>query len=100
MSEPEARGLAEVLRALAEPTRLQIIAALSAHPGLAVVELAEVIGMAEPTTAHHARLLNRAGVVVAGEPEWPFVPLHLAESPLVELADAVRALDRPGSRHG
>jgi len=50
------------LRALAEPNRLQIVELLRSGP-LTVGEIAERLGLRQPQTSKHLRILNDAGLV-------------------------------------
>ncbi len=50
------------LKALADGTRLKVLALLAQRP-CCVCELAEVIGFAQPTISRHLRLLVEAGLV-------------------------------------
>ncbi|MEP7284293.1 MAG: metalloregulator ArsR/SmtB family transcription factor [Chloroflexota bacterium] len=54
--------LAEVFAVLADPSRLRIISALSHHE-LNVGDLAELVGMSQPATSHHLRLLRTQRIV-------------------------------------
>src|SRR5579875_448080 len=57
-TEPVVRGV----KALADPTRLALLAHLSEHPRT-VGELAADFGLAQPTVSRHIRLLRDAGLV-------------------------------------
>jgi ArsR family transcriptional regulator len=54
--------LAEIFKAMADPTRVRIIHALS-HAELCVGDLAAVLGMKEPAVSHQLRLLRSLRVV-------------------------------------
>lgn len=60
-----AAELAQTLRAVADPTRLQILSLLDlAEDGEATVtELTDWLGLRQPTVSHHLRLLHDEGVV-------------------------------------
>ena len=62
MATDQTDDLAPVLQALAEPTRLEVVRALSSGPRRAG-ELAETVGVSAPTMSKHLRVLLRAGVV-------------------------------------
>jgi ArsR family transcriptional regulator len=57
-----ATRLAEIFAALADPTRLRIISALSHHE-LNVGELSRLIGTSESATSHQLRLLRTQRIV-------------------------------------
>lgn len=54
--------LAEIFKALADPTRVRIIHALS-HAELCVSDLAAVLGMTESAISHQLRLLRSLRIV-------------------------------------
>jgi DNA-binding transcriptional ArsR family regulator len=57
-----AEGLAQVFRALADPTRVRIVSAL-ARAELCVGDLAAVLGMSVSAVSHQLRLLRELRVV-------------------------------------
>ncbi len=58
---------ARVFQALGEPNRLRIMQILPQQPVCRemynVVELAEELGLTQPTVSHHLKILRRAGLV-------------------------------------
>ena len=91
------------LRAIAEPTRLRLVA-LCAAGEWCVTDLVEILGQSQPRLSRHLKLLCDAGVLVR-QPEGANVYLRLAaEGPGAALAaaalaalpadDPVRAADR------
>lgn len=73
--------LIDIFRALADPTRLRIVALLRAIE-LSVGELAQVLGQSQPRVSRHIRILVDAGLVVRRrEGSWVF--LAPAPSPAV-----------------
>jgi predicted ArsR family transcriptional regulator len=54
---------AEVMRALAHPTRIALIGALQLHPDLTATAASEVIGVTPTNCAFHLRALARFGLV-------------------------------------
>ena len=77
-SAAEARGLAEpshvdcfakVFAALGEPTRLRIMQILPREPRCDqmynVVELAEELGLTQPTVSHNLKILSDAGLIAS-----------------------------------
>ena len=63
LGEASARVLAERARALSDPTRLTLAAALGATDELCVCDLAWVSERAENLVSHHLRALRAAGLV-------------------------------------
>ena len=61
------RHFASIFRALGEPTRVHIMEILPreaiCEDMYNVVELAEELGLTQPTVSHHLKLLRQAGVV-------------------------------------
>ena len=60
-----AQAMAERARALADPTRLTILAALAATDELCVCDLAWVTERQERLVSHHLRTLRNAGLVAS-----------------------------------
>ena len=61
----DAVRLAIRLKALADPTRLRLIAFMLSQPGreACTCDLAPVVGLSEPTVSHHLKTLEKAGLV-------------------------------------
>src|ERR671939_867809 len=74
--------LADRFQALADPTRLRILALLRIME-LCVCELAQVLGQSQPRVSRHLKILSDAGVLERRkEGSWVF--LTLAERERVE----------------
>jgi ArsR family transcriptional regulator, arsenate/arsenite/antimonite-responsive transcriptional repressor len=60
-------AFAQVFAALGEPTRLRIMQILPREPVCEqmynVIELAEELGLTQPTVSHHLKILSEAGLV-------------------------------------
>ena len=63
MTEENAANLASSLKALADPARLRIISMVAAHADAeaCACDLAEPLGLGQPTVSHHLRILVEAG---------------------------------------
>ena len=86
--------LVGALRAVAEPTRLRLVALLGREE-LTVTEISGVVGQSQPRTSRHLRLLVDAGILERA-PEGAFVYYRLAEdSAEAELAHRVASLTPP-----
>ena len=59
-----AGGFAPVLRALADPVRLRLIAMMATRPTASIGELGAAFDVSQPTISHHVKILFEAGVVV------------------------------------
>ncbi|WP_053722142.1 ArsR/SmtB family transcription factor [Saccharothrix sp. NRRL B-16348] len=62
---PAVEQAAVAARALGDPTRLTIAAALLSGTELCVCDMAWVVGQAQNLVSHHLRLLRTAGLVTA-----------------------------------
>ncbi|HEY7853600.1 MAG TPA: metalloregulator ArsR/SmtB family transcription factor [Aquiluna sp.] len=68
-TEPLARSKASeisgLLKAVADPTRLQILAMIAATEGqeACVCDLTEPLGLTQPTVSHHIKKLSEVGLV-------------------------------------
>ena len=81
--------LADRFQALADPTRLRILALLRLME-LSVGELAQVLGQSQPRVSRHLKILADAGVLERRkEGSWVFLTLGEAErvEPMFELID-------------
>ena len=66
LDQAAAEQLANVLKALAEPTRLRLLSLITArsHNGEACVcDLTEPVGLTQPTVSHHLKVLVDAGLL-------------------------------------
>ena len=82
--------LIDIFRALADPTRLRIMALLRAME-LSVGELAQVLGQSQPRVSRHVKILTDAGLADRRkEGAWVFVGLgdRALVEPLLAAADA------------
>ena len=86
--------LVGALRAVAEPTRLRLVALLS-RAELTVTEISQVIGQSQPRTSRHLRLLVDTQILER-TPEGTFAFYRLAEaSPSADLARHLALLVPP-----
>ncbi len=85
LDRPTAESLAGLLKAVADPARLQLLALLrAADAGEACVcDLTEPLGLSQPTVSHHLKVLSDAGLLrreKRGTWAWySVVPERLAE---------------------
>jgi ArsR family transcriptional regulator len=85
----------ETFRALADPTRLRIVALLRAME-LSVGELAQVLGQSQPRVSRHVKILIDADLAERRkEGSWVFLSLCTGErvQPLFDLLDSWSELD-------
>ncbi len=99
LSDEEADYAATLLKALADPTRLQILDILSQHTGkVCVCDFEGVVGLPDPETgqrpkqptiSHHLRVLRDAGLVgYEKQGQWAYYFVHRDR-----LADVQRLLN-------
>ena len=74
--------LAALFQALADPTRLRVLALLRAME-LSVGELAQLLGQSQPRVSRHVRILNDSGLI-GRRKEGSWVYLQLAEAERIE----------------
>ena len=65
ISRPTAEELAGLLKAVADPARLQILALLRSKPNCeaCVCDVTDALGLSQPTVSHHLKVLVGAGLV-------------------------------------
>jgi ArsR family transcriptional regulator len=61
----QAAALAQLLKALADPTRLRLVSMVAAHENgeACVCELTGPLGLTQPTISHHLKVLIEAGIL-------------------------------------
>ena len=80
-----AEGMAQLLKAVADPARLQLIAMLRTRPfqEACVCDLTAPLGLSQPTVSHHLKVLTDAGLLARerrGTWAWyTLVPARFAE---------------------
>ena len=85
MDRDTADALAQLLKAVANPARLQLLALIrdSEEGELCACDLTEPLGLSQPTVSHHLKLLTDAGLITRdqrGTWAWfSLVPERLAE---------------------
>jgi len=89
--DTQANALVQSVRdIICEPTRTQIVRALTAGP-LAVGEIASILGRSKSATSQHLRILRDAGIVTARR-RGRVVMYALASAPMI--AATVGVLDQ------
>jgi ArsR family transcriptional regulator len=77
--EPRVGRLPQVLKALADPTRLRIVGYL-AQRELCVCDLEDLLGISQSMTSHHVGVLRRAGLLLQRREErdirWVYYRLN------------------------
>jgi ArsR family transcriptional regulator len=65
LNRPDAESLSKVLKALADPTRLQLVSLIKSAPQgeACVCDLTAPLGLRQPTVSHHLKVLVDAGLL-------------------------------------
>ena len=65
LTPEKAANVAEIFRALGEPARLQMLSSIAVRPNQEVCacELAEPLGLSQPTVSHHLKVMYKAGLL-------------------------------------
>ena len=100
VTDVDAPDVTDVLKALAEPRRWQIVELLSCEE-LCVCHLAEEVGIPQPLVSHHLKVLRDAGLVESEKHRyWTYYRLRReALASLGQQLDAITACcPPPGER--
>jgi DNA-binding transcriptional ArsR family regulator len=85
-------GHADLLKTIADPHRLRILATLArADDDVCVCDLNDDISVSQPTVSHHLRLLKDAGLV-SSERRGTWVYYRLADDVRARLTDVLDAI--------
>ncbi len=63
LDNADATALADVLKALADPTRLQLVSLIAASGEACTCDLPAAVGKSQPTVSHHLKQLVEAGIL-------------------------------------
>ncbi|MFJ5879795.1 ArsR/SmtB family transcription factor [Kitasatospora cineracea] len=65
LAREDAERIAGLLKAIADPTRLQLLSMIRAAPEgeACVCDLTEPLGLRQPTVSHHLKVLTDAGIL-------------------------------------
>lgn len=83
---------AQICQGLADPKRILILYALAEGPRR-VTDLADTLGIPQPTVSHHLRILRERGLVTA-EQEGTAVYYALADERVIQALDLLREVLR------
>ncbi|MCH3973665.1 ArsR/SmtB family transcription factor [Bifidobacterium aquikefiricola] len=94
----ESRDLARRLKALSDPTRLQLLQLVAAHPGgrACICDLAEPLGVTQPTVSHHMKLLAESGFVTR-EQQGKWAHYTIRPEALNDIGQRLASLSHPCS---
>lgn len=98
MPRGQAEELATLFKAIADPSRLQIIALIGATPGgsACTCDLTESLELSQPTVSHHLKVLTDAGLL-SREQRGTWAHYSLEPLRVRELANALEAAVAPQS---
>jgi len=91
LDQAQAERLAQIFKALGDPTRVRLVSLIAAHEGAeaCVCELTEPVGLSQPTVSHHLKLLVDAGLLAREQRgRWSFY--RVVDGALDSLAGALR----------
>lgn len=65
LSRVEADTLAQLLKAVADPVRLQLLSIIASNPAgeTCACDLTGTVGLSQPTVSHHLKVLTNAGIL-------------------------------------
>ncbi|MDJ0852328.1 MAG: metalloregulator ArsR/SmtB family transcription factor [Myxococcota bacterium] len=93
LSAARQAGVVRLFKALADPTRLEIVRLLRGQPGATCV--CDIVGhfdLAQPTISHHLKVLREAGLVEQAKIGiWSFYELDPEGARLLDEAEALLA---------
>ncbi len=91
--EPQLGRLPQLLKVLADPTRLRIVGFL-AQRELCVCDLQDLLGISQSMTSHHLGVLRRAGLLLQRreERDTRWVYYRLNPEAVVDLKDQLNGL--------
>ncbi len=88
LDDDSAERLAQVFKALGDPTRVRLVSLIAAADGAeaCICDLTDPVGLSQPTVSHHMKLLVEAGLVTREQRgRWAYYRL---------VADTFQALQR------
>lgn len=94
-----ARALARTFKALADPTRVQLLSIVASHEGgeACVCDLTEPVGLSQPTVSHHLKILVDAGLLTREQRgRWAYY--SLVPGALTSLATMLTETTAEGGR--
>lgn len=91
VSRAQAEEIARTLKAVADPTRIQILAIVAGAPSgeTTVGELADALGLRQPTITHHLRILIDDGLLTR-EPRGRQVWVSISPERWRDVRDVLR----------
>ena len=73
LDREDAEALAVIMKALADPTRIQLLSDIAARGEVCACDLTDPLGLSQPTVSHHLKVLVEAGLLVREQRgRWAF----------------------------
>jgi ArsR family transcriptional regulator len=65
LSREDADALAQLLKAVSDPVRLQLVSIIASSPNgeVCACDLTAPVGLSQPTVSHHLKVLTQAGIL-------------------------------------
>ncbi|OYO25239.1 transcriptional regulator [Enemella dayhoffiae] len=97
ISRSEAESVAELLKAVADPVRLQLLSFIGSRPDqeACVCDLVDVVGLSQPTVSHHLKRLTAAGLLTR-ERRGPWAWFRLVPDRLADITRLIGLDSRAG----
>jgi ArsR family transcriptional regulator len=91
LDRAEAETTAALLKAVADPVRLQLLSLIRSAPNreACVCDLTPAVGLSQPTVSHHLKVLTEAGLLTR-ERRGTWAWFHLVPSRLEDVAAIFR----------
>lgn len=86
MERNDADRLARLLKAVADPARLQLLAVLQSGGEACVCDLQAAVGLSQPTVSYHLKMLASAGLITR-EQRGTWAWYQISHARMRELAD-------------
>jgi len=90
LTREKADTLAGLLKAVSDPTRLQLLSIIRSSAGgeACVCDLTEPVGLSQPTISHHLKILTDAGILIREQRgTWAWFAIN--QTRLNEIAAAI-----------
>jgi ArsR family transcriptional regulator len=92
MSREEAERIAKLFKAMADPTRVQLLGLLRSKPGGECgYDLTGPLGISQPSVSYHVKILHEAGLVTR-ERRGSWVFYRICEERLADIRRAARPI--------
>ncbi len=91
LSVDDAKTLANQLKAIADPARLRLLSLMMANEDLeaCTCDLADALGLTQPTVSHHVKKLSDTGLIYAHRREASWTYYRVSPDALTGLAHVI-----------